>query len=253
MNGWLSSAACAGVRAWTWLYTLPLERGARRARQAEIESDLWDFRHDDAYADGDFATAVHILVGALLAMPDDVLWICDRRPRHARRPHLSLVLRCAIVGGAASSLVVSASGPAVDVASVVRVNVVSAGWMPVAASGTGSTLAPALAFTLTNTGERPTGALQVNAVFYSAGARRTGMGAAFSPIVGWRGLTPGATSGGIVVRGQGQLLVDTTTLTPHAPPASLGVGESRVALLVQHEGNWTRLADFPIPPRVTQP
>jgi hypothetical protein len=253
MNGWLVSAACAGVRAWTAIYTLPLEQAARRARRAEIDSGLWEFVHDDSQPADGFATAVHILVGALLAVPDDVLWICDHFPRHVRRPDLSLVLRCAIVLVAASSLALSASGPSLDVASAVKVNVVSAGWMVASTSGTETTLVPAIAFCVTNVGDRPTGALQVNAVFSTAGAKPAGMGTAFSPIVGWRGLTPGATSGVVIVRGQRPLLVDPTTLIPPARRSSLGVDASHVNLLVQHEGHWTRIADFPIPPRVMQP
>ncbi|HJZ74018.1 MAG TPA: hypothetical protein VKE51_19900 [Vicinamibacterales bacterium] len=253
MNGWLVRAVCIVVRAWTAIYTLPLEQAAQRARQAEIDSDLWEFLHDDSQAGEGFATVVHILAGALLAVPDDLLWICEQLPRHRRRPSLSAILRCAIVVVAASGLAVSASGPTLDVASAVRVTVVSAGWMAVATRGTEVMLVPAIALSVTNAGDRPTGALQLNAVFSTAGPSRAGLGTAFSPLVGWRGLKPGTTSGVVIMRGHSPLLVDTTELERRARRSSLNVDASRVDLLVQHEGHWTRIGDVPIPPRVIQP
>ena len=252
MSGGLARAVGIGVRAWTAIYTLPLEPAARRARRGEIESSLWEFLHDDSQPADDFTAAVHILGGALLAMPDDVLWMCEQLPGHAYRPRLSSILRCAIVVVAVSSLALSASGPSLDVASAVKVNVVAAGWMVVEASAAEATLAPTIVFTVTNASARPTGALQVNARFSGAGARRIEMGTAFSALVGWRGLRPGASSAIAMVRGPGQLRVDATTLT-RARRSSLGVDAVRVNLLVQHEGHWTRIGELPIPPRVIRP
>src|SRR5262245_43701961 len=240
MSGWLVRAVCLTVRAWSAIYTLPLEPAARRVRRGEIESSLWEFLHDDRAAADGFTTAVQILGGALLAMPDDVLWMCEQLPRHAGRPRLSLILRCAIVVVAVSSLAVSASGPSLDVASAVKVNVAAAGWMVIADSGTEATLAPTIVFTVTNASDRPTGALQVNAQLSSGDARHIEMGTAFSPLVGWRGLRPGASSVVASMRGQSQLLVDAMTLT-RARRSSLGIDGVRVNLLVQHEGHWTRI------------
>ena len=246
MNRWLLLAACAAVRAWTWLYTLPLDSTAKRRRD-EIDSDLWEYRNDRSRHHTGAANAVHLLTGAVLAIPDDLLWACEQMPNHLRLPRVSAILRFAIAAVAASTLVVSASGPTLDVVSVLEVNVASAGWIPVAGSGTESTLAPAFAFTLTNTGDRPTSALQVNAVFYRRNAKRDGFGAAFSPVVGWRGLIPGATSDRVVLRGQRRYIADDGSTTAYAPFARLSVDELRVRVFVQHEGRWTLLGDFPIP------
>jgi hypothetical protein len=247
------SAACAAVRAWTWLYTLPLDPAAQRDRRDEIESDIWEFRHDGARPNAEARAAVHIIAGAVLAMPDDLLWTCEQLPRQLKPPQLSTILRCAIVIVAASSLAVSASGPTLDIARLLRVNVAAAGWMPVDITATEATLVPAFAFTVTNIGDRATGALHVNAVFYQRGAGHQGMGTAFSPIVGWRGLTPGATSARVVVQGRSRSLVDRAAVTLLAPLRSFGVDESRIKLVVQHEGRWTLLGSFAIRGDLIQP
>ena len=65
--------AAALVRAWTFLYTCPLDSEVRDARRAEIASDLWEFQHDDANS-GDISSALHVLTRLVFGIPDDVTW-----------------------------------------------------------------------------------------------------------------------------------------------------------------------------------
>jgi hypothetical protein len=116
MTRWPATAACAAVRAWTWLYTLPLDAAAQRARGDEIDSDLWD-----------------------------------------------------------------------------------------------------------------------------------------SPVVGWRGLSPGASSGRVVLRGRGEYVLDSGAVALRAPSATFGADDVTVRLLVQHEGRWAVAGEFPLRARVVDP
>jgi hypothetical protein len=69
---WLRLAA--GVaRAWTFLYTFPLDSEVRNARRAEIASDLWEFQHDNANR-GDISSALHVLTRLVFGISDDVAW-----------------------------------------------------------------------------------------------------------------------------------------------------------------------------------
>ncbi len=67
---WLVVAA---VRAWTRLYTSGLPAQSRDVRRAEIESDLWEWRHDPDRGSGPGA-AGHVLLRLLLGVPDDLFW-----------------------------------------------------------------------------------------------------------------------------------------------------------------------------------
>jgi len=125
--------------------------------------------------------------------------------------------------------------------------------MAVAANKTESALVPAFAFTVTNAGDRRTGALQVNALFYWTWPRPDGLGTTFSPAVGWRGLTPGATSHLLVLRAQGWTVGDRALMTPHGAERHARLAEARVKLFVQHEGEWTLLGDFPIRAQLMHP
>ena len=61
---------------WTRIYTHRLPSAERRARLAEIESDLWEFEHDsDAPTDG--WRAVQVLARLVLGIRDDVAWRMD--------------------------------------------------------------------------------------------------------------------------------------------------------------------------------
>jgi hypothetical protein len=66
------------ARGWVRLYTLGLRPDARAARRAEIESDLWEHRHDAA-ATGSTGFAAAVLRRVLTGMPCDVLWSLDER------------------------------------------------------------------------------------------------------------------------------------------------------------------------------
>jgi hypothetical protein len=64
--------ALACVRGWTRLYTSGLPIDARDRRRQEIESDLWEFVHDDGR--GELAQAIAIFARLALGIPDDVGW-----------------------------------------------------------------------------------------------------------------------------------------------------------------------------------
>lgn len=65
--------AIAVVRAWTRLYTWRLPAAVRKARRAEIESDLWEFQRDsDNHRH--LNPAVHTLIRLLLGVRDDLHW-----------------------------------------------------------------------------------------------------------------------------------------------------------------------------------
>jgi hypothetical protein len=253
MKSRLVIAACVAVRAWAWLYTLPLDRTAQRARRDEIESDLWEFRHDTSRHDAAVWDAIQILAGAVLAMPDDLLGTCEQLPDHLGRPRLSPVFGVLVVVVGASSFVVSASGPALNPLRSLLVNVTSTGWTSVANDKTASALVPAFAFTLTNIGDQRTSALQINALFYWTWPKPDGLGTTFSPAVGWRGLAPGATSQLLVLRAQGWTVGDRARLAPHGSEGHAPLADARVKLFVQHEGRWTLLGDFPIRAQLMHP
>ncbi|MGE5245861.1 MAG: hypothetical protein ACM3SQ_16690 [Betaproteobacteria bacterium] len=232
MSGY--SIAAGLVRAWTWLYTLPLDVAARDGRRAEIASDLWEFRNDPC--GGGRWRGVHVLARAALGVPDDLLWIGEQLPAHVYRPRRSAVVTSLVAVLAASGLVVSASAPVLDPARALRVDVTASGWTTVARSDGELVIVPVFAFTLENVGDHPTGALQVNAVFSTGGT-------AYSPAVGWRGLRPGAATRPVVLRGN-----DGDPVRPPlaAAVADLSADAPTVKLLVQHEGHWTLLGRFPV-------
>lgn len=247
MSRWLVAFVAAGVRGWTWLYTLPLDRAAQCARRAEIASDLWEFQHDPTRHDGNVRSALHVLLRAALGVPDDLLWCCEQLPDHPLAIRPFAVIRAVVLITAASGLVVSASRPPLD-AHMLRANVTSTGWVAVATRQTGEMLVPALTFTLTNLADRATSALQVNALFYGGPANDEGWGGTFLSVVGGHGLAPGATSRAIVVSAQGGNVSDDAGVARRLAILHVVIPESRVRLFLRHEGRWTLLADDPIRP-----
>jgi hypothetical protein len=67
------AASSAIVRAWTRLYTWRLPSLARDTRRAEIDSDLWEFAHDQGTGRS-IASAFHVLARLVAGIPDDVSW-----------------------------------------------------------------------------------------------------------------------------------------------------------------------------------
>lgn len=61
------------VRAWTRVYTYGLPPAQRSARQAEIDSDLWELEHD-AHVPERGSAATQIMMRLLTGIPDDVAW-----------------------------------------------------------------------------------------------------------------------------------------------------------------------------------
>lgn len=66
------------ARGWVRLYTLGLRPEARATRRAEIESDLWEQRHDAATT-GARGFGVAVLLRVLAGMPCDLLWSIGAR------------------------------------------------------------------------------------------------------------------------------------------------------------------------------
>ena len=237
MSGWILNAAGILVRAWTWIYTLPLDSATRCDRRHEIDSELWEFRTERIQSNP-IGAAVHTLIRLAIGVPDDVLWTCEQLPDHFNRPRLSTVLRVLPIVVATSTLVVSASGPTIDTVRVLKLNIVAAGWLPVSSTTGDNDFVPAFAFTLTNLGDRATSAIQVNALFRATGA-------AFSPVVGWRGLAPGRTTEPVTLRGRSRYGLAQAPIR-HALRLPR-LDESAVSLFIQHEGRWTLLGVFPVP------
>src|SRR5262245_34103345 len=108
------------VRAWTWFYTLPLDPLERHARRREIESDLWESEADQRCT---APAPAHGLARMVLGLPDDVLWTCERFTSDRAMLRSSTIVRAAIIVIALATVVVSASGPTLDPALVLKVNV----------------------------------------------------------------------------------------------------------------------------------
>lgn len=74
MSAW-TSAASQFTRSWVAAYTLGLTQDVRRARRAEIASDLWEQQHD-ATGSGSNPVAVGLQIASrtLRGLPADVLW-----------------------------------------------------------------------------------------------------------------------------------------------------------------------------------
>ncbi len=240
----------AAIRAWTWLYTLPLDWTARTARRDEIASDLWESQNDPQQHDSDIRIALQILGRAVLGAPDDLRWTCEQLHEHARRPSAMAALRLALVAVFASGFVVSVNSRTIDPARALRVNIASIGWLAGSENATTSTLTPAIVLTLTNVGEQMTGALQVNAVFYYRWPRSHEIGTAYSSAVGWRGLRPGATSPPITLRGNAS---GRTELAPQVAVLRTAMRDAVARLFIQHDGQWTLVDDYPLHAHLIDP
>jgi hypothetical protein len=253
MSRWILALAAGAVRGWTWVYTLPLDSGTQYARRAEIASDLWEFQHDPTRGDGGVDSALHLLLRAALGVPDDLLWCCEQLPEHPRTIRPFAAVRFVVLITAASGLVVSASRPPLDVATMLRVRITSSGWVAVEDRRADAILVPAFAFTVSNVADRPTSALQVNAVFYGGAANNDAWGTTFVSVVGGRGLAAGATSRNIVVRAHGWNASDAAGVARRLEILHIVIPDSRVRLFGRHEGRWTLLADDPIRPQLMHP
>lgn len=79
------------VRAWVRLYTAGLEPGLRSERRAEIDSDLWEHRHQPA-ADLRSSSTLSLAIWGRWAagIPADLSWRVSQRNRQSQRKELSV-------------------------------------------------------------------------------------------------------------------------------------------------------------------
>src|SRR5262245_8997329 len=84
--------AASAVRLWTRLYTWRLDPDVRSRRVAEIESDLWEGRHDTPPL-----AAWGVLVRLGRGIPADLSWQCKERWESMPRPVTIAV--AGVIGG----------------------------------------------------------------------------------------------------------------------------------------------------------
>ena len=87
------------VRGWSWLYTWRMPPAARAARLAEIESDLWESQSNAADAHSP-RFAIHLVLRALLGIPDDLGWRVERAAAYGTLTPRALAIAGRAAGGA---------------------------------------------------------------------------------------------------------------------------------------------------------
>lgn len=99
MKANLSDAAALAIRAWQWLVTAGLPAELRDRRREEIESDLWQSRHEWCGADG--RIALLMLWRLASGAPHDLAWrIAHRGRTWPMVTKVAVVLVCALaIGG----------------------------------------------------------------------------------------------------------------------------------------------------------
>lgn len=78
MNDLLTSLAAGVARNWVAVYTLGLPPSVRDARRAELQSDLWEQRHEIRSGTSN-SLAKGVLARTLGGVPADILWAIDVR------------------------------------------------------------------------------------------------------------------------------------------------------------------------------
>jgi hypothetical protein len=78
MNDLITSLAAGVARNWVAVYTLGLPPSVRDARRAELESDLWEQRHEIRSGTSN-RVGKGVLARVLGGVPADILWAIDVR------------------------------------------------------------------------------------------------------------------------------------------------------------------------------
>jgi hypothetical protein len=87
--------AVVAVRWWTRLYTWGLPEEVEARRRAEIESDLWELRHDPEEGDR-VSPAVHVFTRLVAGLTDDVSWRVEQGAVAAAFRRAALVTAAAV-------------------------------------------------------------------------------------------------------------------------------------------------------------
>jgi hypothetical protein len=101
MKTLLLTLAIAAVRGWTRAYTWGMPAAWAENRRAEIESDLWELRHDVGGGRG-LTPAVQVLARLFAGAADDLCWRVE-----VAEIEDSLLLRRTIVLTATAALVLT--------------------------------------------------------------------------------------------------------------------------------------------------
>lgn len=166
-------------------------------------------------------------------------------PHHLNPLNLVNRLTSGIVGTALLlSTAGACSGPAVDIASAVRVGDVTTGWFDAGLDEQHrNKLVPTVSFRLENVTDRPLRSLQINGVFRRVGEQEE-WGSAFVPAAGAEGLAPGVSTDPIVLR-------STVGYTSEQPRMEMLTNRSfvdvKVELFIKHRSDqWVKLDEFVI-------
>ena len=100
MTEFLMRLATGLVRGWTRLYTWGMPASSRARRCAEIESDLWEVRHDTAGAGAPCAS--HVVLRLLMGIPDDLGWRVEQAAAAGHVGPLSLRIGSHLAGAVVS-------------------------------------------------------------------------------------------------------------------------------------------------------
>jgi len=101
MNASAVTLAARLTRLWTRVYTFGMPDDVRESRRAEIESDLWEWRHDVGARGRGAPSEAHVLARLVRGVPDDLSWRLEQ----------VVMPRAAVWGMTASGLaVLAASG-----------------------------------------------------------------------------------------------------------------------------------------------
>jgi hypothetical protein len=151
-----------------------------------------------------------------------------------------------------SGLVLSASacGPAIDLASAVRLEAVTTGWYELSAGEGQIKLVPAIGFQLKNMSDQTLRTLQVNAIFKRV-TEDTEWGSGFRTVAGSTGLPPASTTNRVFLA---STLGYTGSESRFEMLKNSHFIDARVDVFARHGAQpWTRIAEHEIARQLIEP